>query len=181
MDIPKPVLLGEVYIKAAQTLLDSGDYGQAEKLMQNLLEQISPDQSSGFAGRLSFFAESAYGRGKFSVAEFFYRYALLLSEKSCGKEDSSLGIIITALADCYVAQGMFSDAEQFYYRALTIFQSALGKEHLNVVLVLCNLADVYNSKGDGQAAEKVLAKAREILENVHVRDEQNVFDDEAGD
>ena len=66
---------------------------------------------------------------QFERAIQFYKEALLIDEKTIGKEHPDYAIRLNNLAIVYNSQGRYDEAIELYKQALLIDEKTIGKEH----------------------------------------------------
>ena len=127
--------------------------------------QDKPDQDQSWE-ELNRKTEELCKEGKYDESLIFVQKALIVAEKTFGKEHQNTATSLNALAWIYDAQGRFHEAEAIYKRSLAIREKVLGKEHPDTVTSLNNLATLYYKQGRYSDTEALYKRALAIREKV---------------
>lgn len=97
---------------------------------------------------------------EYERAVTFYKKALLIDEKTIGKEHPGYAACLNNLATVYQSQGRYDEAIEQFEEALEIGEKTIGKEHPDYAISLNNLALVYKSQG---RYDEAIEKYKEAL------------------
>ncbi|RJP79257.1 MAG: tetratricopeptide repeat protein, partial [Desulfobacteraceae bacterium] len=136
-------LSASIYL--ANELKKIGDYVNAKKLYEKLLQQTTND-----ADKSTLF--NNYGAllqdlGDNQKAIELYEHSLHISRNALGPEHPSVATTMNNLAAVYETLGHYQKALELYEHSLHISRNALGPEHPSVATTMNNLAAVYEALG----------------------------------
>jgi tetratricopeptide (TPR) repeat protein len=147
-------ILGSIYIGQHR-------FGDAEALLQTLLEGASDQQAASIYSNLT---ASALGRGGYPEAEGFALRSVELSRRSLPPGHPLLAAALNNLGQALRFEGQYLQAEKRYREALAIWESAFGPRHPDVAKGLANLAAFYHERGREAGAEQLYGRAAGIFE-----------------
>jgi tetratricopeptide (TPR) repeat protein/Zn finger protein HypA/HybF involved in hydrogenase expression len=97
-------------------------------------------------------------------SEAYYRLALQREEKSVGKDDPLIAVVLNNLALALRQKNDNRSAEPLFRRALAIQESKLGTDHTATATTLNNLGSLLQSIGQLAEAERLERRAMRIFE-----------------
>ncbi|MCP4112831.1 MAG: DUF2225 domain-containing protein [Desulfobacteraceae bacterium] len=171
LDFPEVTALKE----KAKEALEKGDFGQAEKLLNESAEKELACavrlENKARNCRLSA-AESKVQNGdlantqlEYKKAAGYYKEAADMLEGIPDTELTLAGYLQKQGDTCYYA-GLYADAEKSFERVLKIREKHLGENHEDVAATLNNLALLYRAQGKYEEAEPLYKRALAISEKV---------------
>jgi CHAT domain-containing protein/Tfp pilus assembly protein PilF len=116
------------------------------------------------AATLDNLASLYQSQGRYADAEGLSKRALVIYEKTFGKDNPDVADNLNNLANIYEHQGKHADAEALYRRSLAIKEATFGEDHPDVAIALENLAIIYVDQGKPAEAENLLRRALTISE-----------------
>ena len=129
------------------------------------IDQILGPHHPRLAELLHWLAVLYHSRGDLAKAEFLYRRALDIAERTT-KFSSESGLIMNNLGRAMQEQKKFEEAEVLYRRSLAILQQTLGVEHPRLATPLSNAASLSWEKGNRVEAELLYRHSLAILEDM---------------
>jgi tetratricopeptide (TPR) repeat protein len=94
-----------------------------------------------------------------------YRRALVICEKSLGREHPCASALLANLASIQRERHQYGEAELLYRRAIAILETTLGPEHAEVFKMLSGLATTFYLDKQYQSAELLFVRALRIAEH----------------
>ena len=149
---------------AGDLLLNGGDYGRAEPLLDKALEGRRRDLGEDNPDtRISEdkLADLYMAKGDYARAESLLEKALEGRRRALGEDHPSTLESIGTLGSLYYRKGDYGQAEPLYVQALEGYRRALGEDHPHTLASINNLAMLYYSKGDYGRAEPLYVQALE--------------------
>jgi len=155
---------------------------EAEHLYKMSLERIASNNDDPVP-TLNRLADMYKSQVKYEKAEPLYKRSLEITEKTFGKDHSSLDSTLNnfvlldplnRLADLYKSQGKYYKAEPLCKRKLEITEKISGKDHPSVALCLQDLANLYFFQGKYEEAEPLYQRSIGILENASGKNLPNI-------
>ena len=150
--------------KLANIYYKTANFSEAERLIKELLKDARQKNDGETAKQLNQLALVYRSQGKYDEATELYKEALLIDEKTIGKEHPDYATNLNNLANVYHSQGKYDEAIELYKEALLIDEKTIGKEHPGHATRLNNLANVYHSQGKYDEAIELFQKALLIIE-----------------
>ncbi len=144
-----------------QSLYQQGKYSTAVDKFQEVIALRKDDSDV-----LNWLGLSLHQGGRYAEAELAYQHALVINEKTSGKEHPDTATSLNNLAGLYNSQGRYAEAEPLVKRALAIREKTLGKEYAGTARSLNNLAAIYYSQGRYAEAEPLFKRALAIHEKL---------------
>jgi tetratricopeptide (TPR) repeat protein/transcriptional regulator with XRE-family HTH domain len=168
--------LASLLTKAADYLLQSAQYEQAEPLYQRALtiyDQMPGCEHPHVAFPLNGLADLYREQGRYEQAEPLYQRALHLWE-TLGHKYLEIPSPLNNLALLYKRQGNLQLAEQLLRRHIFLVEQRLGPQHREVAAPLNNLAILYAEHGNHRQAEPLLQRALSIDEQTYGKEHPEV-------
>jgi len=147
----KDKLAGIYYITA--------NFSEAERLRNELLNKARQKNDEEISRQLNELALVYNSQGKYEEAIELYKQALLIDEKTIGKEHPEYATHLNNLAGAYLSQGKYEEAIELYKQALLISEKTIGKEHPSYATRLNNLSMVYSSQSKYEEAIELFKQA----------------------
>ena len=126
--------------KLADIFYLSANYQEAEKIRKDLIHSFKSTDNEDYARQLNDLALVYKSQGKYDEAIELYEEALLIAEKTIGKEHPDYAVSLNNLALVYKSQGRYDEAIELFKQALLIDEKTVGKEHPEYATRLNNLA-----------------------------------------
>ena len=133
--------------------------------------EVAPEETSRILNETGIYLR---GRAEFAEAKVNLERALLLAEKTYGRDHSEVAAIVNNLGSVLQDLGDLQGAKEHFERALKIDEDAYGKDHPNVAIRVNNLGSVLQDLGDLQGAKEHFERALSIDEDAYGRDHPNV-------
>jgi tetratricopeptide (TPR) repeat protein len=153
----------------ADLMLDQGQYQEAEKLLERLLElrvRLFGPENPGTIRTRANLAAAQLALGNPAEAERQYREVIKITEKLFGPEDpatlTSRGGLANALSD----QERYAEAESEHRQVLALREKVLGAEHRDVLMSRHNLATVLSRENKYAEAEAEFRRVLPLREKV---------------
>ena len=153
----------------ADLMLDQGQYQEAEKLLERLLElrvRLFGPENPGTIRTRANLAAAQLALGNPAEAERQYREVIKITEKLFGPEDpatlTSRGGLANALSD----QERYAEAEAEHRQVLALREKVLGAEHRDVLMSRHNLATVLSRENKYAEAEAEFRRVLPLREKV---------------
>ena len=146
----------EVQHAIAYLSLDQGQYGDAENILQTVVEvrthMIGSENPDTLMSR-NHLGYALWEEGKYAEAEAQYRDVIKLDEKVLGPEHPDTLWSRNGLAITLNLQGKYAEAESQYRDVIKLREKVLGPQHRLTLVSLMNLAFVLNEEGKYAEAE----------------------------
>ena len=147
----------------ADLLIAQGKYGDAEKLVRNVIEVrtriLGPEHLDTLESRHRLIY-SLSRQTKYAEAEAEARDVLRVQEKVLGSEPVDTSVTRYYLADALVGQGKFSEAESLGREIIPQIEEVFGSTHPRTLAARLSLATALSSQGKNAEAEVLY---REII------------------
>ena len=153
-------------IAAGRQLLSSGDYLQAEKVLQRALQDSKRDGDVAATALALDGLAGVYGaKGRFREAEIRYRNAIaLLEENPQNPQAAYVPNILHNLAEACWQQGKTMEARRALERALRLDEANPTVKPQDLAMSQTNLARLLLLRGQSRAAEPLLLRAAALRE-----------------
>jgi len=143
--------------------------------VENLTEHSLPETIDRVLGAdhpqivkvLHWLAVLHHSRNDFGKAEFLYRRALEIADRTFSPFNSESGLIMNNLGRVLHDQKKIEEAEGIYRRSHAVLRQALGTDHPRLAKPLINLASLYWEQGKRVEAERLFKHSIALLEEAH--------------
>ena len=153
----------------SHVLLDSGAYGQAERLLREVIairtEKLGAEHPDTLQSRHNL-AAALQTQGKNAEAEQGYRAVLKIMQRVLGAEHPITLGSRNNLALALWAQGKHTEAEKEHRAVLAVLERVLGAEHPDTLGSRNNLAAALQAQGKNAEAEKEFRAVLAVKERV---------------
>lgn len=159
-------VLGEAFVRLAESYYEQSNYVEAEKLYQRILAMREKEvglKSPALLNDLNNLAGVMCVQGKFSEAEVFVQRSVNIVETYEPENILKLADGINTLAGIYYQQDKHEQCEPLLERSLRLRQRALGAEHPDIADNLRDYAKFLKKIGRAEEAEKMYGQAKAIL------------------
>jgi len=159
-------IVPEILNSLGLLLNDLQRYEEAETLLKKALsinEKQHGAEARGVADTLNNLGLLMSNRYLFAEAEQNYRKAIFIYEKN--KEETSLAVTLTNMANLYSQTKKTDEALSYYQRALDISEKVFGPHHPDVGINLNGLANQLKAKKHFDKAEELYERALSIFQN----------------
>jgi tetratricopeptide (TPR) repeat protein len=159
-------VLGEAFVRLAESYYEQGNYIEAEKLYQRILAMREKEvglKSPALLNDLNNLAGVMCVQGKFCDAEVFVQRSVNIVETYEPENILKLADGINTLAGIYFQQNKNEQCEPLLERSLRLRQRALGAEHPDIADNLRDYAKFLKKIGRTEEAEKMYGQAKGIL------------------
>ncbi len=161
--------LKQVYNSFATFYMTLGNYGAAEKIYTDLLND--PQTTAGLTQAVKQNLASIYQQTlRYNDAEKLLKEVLEADRKTIGDKHPDFAISLQNLAALYQAMGRPANAKELYVQALEIDKLNGGDQTLSYANKMANLGTVYQETGDTQKARQMLEGALKIREKLLGKD-----------
>jgi tetratricopeptide (TPR) repeat protein len=159
-------VLGEAFVRLAESYYEQGNYVEAEKLYDRILAMREKEvgvKSPALLNDLNNLAGVLCVQGKFFEAEVFVQRSVNIVETYEPENILKLADGINTLAGIYYQQNKHEQCEPLLERSLRLRQRALGAEHPDIADNLRDYAKFLKKIGRTEEAEKMYGQAKAIL------------------
>lgn len=153
---------------------ESGDYGSARRIYQQVLEAVRSLLGAEHSETLTMMNDLAVAmraQGDLAGARRLLEQVLQGRRQVLGAEHAHTLATMNALAETLNAQGDLAGARQLHEQVLEVFRRLLGLEHRHTLAAINNLAGTLMAQGDSTGArqcyEQVLEAVRRVLGAEH--------------
>jgi tetratricopeptide (TPR) repeat protein len=150
----------------AEALIHQHRLDQAEALYRRSLSilEIHGDPSTLAMTRCKLGDLYFRRRRNLPEAETLYRQALPAWKQAPERDHPQIGLVLTGLAEVYIAQRRYPEAEPLLKQALEIQEKALGPDHPQVARVLLDYASLLHKQHSPREAAPLEKRAKKIME-----------------
>jgi len=162
-----PPLMAAAEFSRGELLVRTGDYPEAERVLEDAFFQAQLAGATGVAASASSMLVYAVGYRQARRADgvrWSRQAEVLLADLGDDGQSLRSGARMNHLALTHSAGGAYADAKALHERALAIQEQALGSEHPRVAASINNLAIVHYTTGEYDAARKLYKRALAIWE-----------------
>lgn len=161
---PNSSLHMQILNNLTSVYLESGQYGKAERLMDEMKKGQWPEGELGARMKGSI-ASLNMARGNNSVAEEVFLELVVYWEKA-GK-NREVAVILNNLGVLALDRKDVETSLAHLRRAMELWKQELGRDHVMYVQTMANYGGALLTAGQTAEAEEVLAKALAITEKFH--------------
>ncbi len=150
----------------ASRLIEAGEYGTAETLLQAMLPTVEHFAGTGdprYAFVLNDLVMALLPQSRFAEAESLCRQALDVLHDSRGTENIDYATVLLNLARIIRLHGNLLEAETLARQGVDLFDRVAGTEHPKYAVALGLLAEVLNERGEYDEAIDLFRRSLDIL------------------
>ena len=135
--------------------------------------RAAPDQRySTMANRLAIFLED---QKRDAEAEYFYKEALQVSDKTIGRDHAATSVILVNLGQFYCRTGRLLEAEQLLNQAMYIQLREFGNTHIRTSQLMKVMGELHQARGEYSKAKAFYVQALDIRKKYLEADHTNIY------